>query len=394
MLKDLDSLKTVIKPEKVCIDNKIFKLHTKLTFILLVGFSLALTCKQYVGEPIECVVHKEPLSKEVMNSYCWIHSTFTVPKWIDGRIGKDVSHPGVSSYTDRDEIKYHSYYQWVCFVLFFQAVLFYIPRYLWKTWERGLIKNMLQSLGNPVLDEETRTKEKKKLAEYLYKSLRHHKSYAVRFFICEALNFVNVFGQIYLMDSFLGGEFTTYGYSVIGFSEMQPEDRGDPMSFVFPKVTKCTFHMFGASGSVQTIDSLCVLALNILNEKIYIFLFFWFGLLSIISGLELVYRACLFCSRTMRLCCLCYNAGFTHHKEIETITQKCDIGDCFILCQLSKNMDLLTFQELIGLVYERLIGKSDSTKKKNGALDQTKVNEEAVTTDYLKVSKECVVEIV
>lgn len=44
---------------------------------------------------------------------------------------------------------------------------------------------------------------------------------------------------------------------------------------VFPRVTKCTFHKFGASGTIQKHDALCVLALNILNEKIFIFLWFW-----------------------------------------------------------------------------------------------------------------------
>jgi hypothetical protein len=35
---------------------------------------------------------------------------------------------------DGDEIR-HAWYQWVCFVLFFQAVLCYFPHYLWKSWE-------------------------------------------------------------------------------------------------------------------------------------------------------------------------------------------------------------------------------------------------------------------
>lgn len=47
------------------------------------------------------------------------------------------------------------------------------------------------------------------------------------------------------------------------------------MDRVFPKVAKCTFHMSGASGSLETHDGLCVLPLNIFNEKIYIFLWFW-----------------------------------------------------------------------------------------------------------------------
>jgi len=47
---------------------------------------------------------------------------------------------------------------------------------------------------------------------------------------------VNVLGQIYFMDVFLGGEFTTYGSDVVRMSELEPGQRTDPMARVFPKV--------------------------------------------------------------------------------------------------------------------------------------------------------------
>jgi hypothetical protein len=43
------------------------------------------------------------------------------------------------------------------------------------------------------------------------------------------------------------------------------------------------------AGTIQKHDALCVLALNILNEKIFIFLWFWFIFLSVLSGLALLY---------------------------------------------------------------------------------------------------------
>lgn len=95
--------------------------------------------------------------------------------------------------------------------------------------------------------------------------------------------------NIFFVDLFLGGAFLTYGTDVIRFSNMNQENRTDPMIEVFPRVTKCTFHKYGPSGSIQKHDALCVLALNILNEKIYIFLWFWFIILAVLSGLSLVY---------------------------------------------------------------------------------------------------------
>ena len=56
-----------------------------------------------------------------MNTYCWIHSTYTIPSAFWKRIGFDVAHPGVDKTQDPLERRYHKYYQWVCFCLFFQV---------------------------------------------------------------------------------------------------------------------------------------------------------------------------------------------------------------------------------------------------------------------------------
>ena len=38
---------------------------------------------------------------------------------------------------------------------------------------------------------------------------------------------------------------------VIAFAERDQEDRLDPMIYIFPRMTKCTFHKFGSSGEVN-----------------------------------------------------------------------------------------------------------------------------------------------
>ena len=73
------------------------------------------------------------------------------------------------------------------------------------------------------------------------------------------LNFVNVIGQMYFVNFFLGGVFMTYGTDVLNFINMEDEDRSDPMMEVFPRVTKCTFHKYGSSGTIMKLDALCVL---------------------------------------------------------------------------------------------------------------------------------------
>lgn len=56
------------------------------------------------------------------------------------------------------------------------------------------------------------------------------------------------------------------------------------------QVTKCIFHKYGPSGTIQNHDALCIMALNIINEKIYVFLWYWYIILSVITGLGLLWR--------------------------------------------------------------------------------------------------------
>ena len=102
--------------------------------------------------------------------------------------------------------------------LFFIFILFYVE------------------LNLPIVEENTKLDRIQILIDYFTDTRHNHDSYTFRFFFCELLNFINVVGQIFFMDFFLGGEFTTYGSDVLAMSELPQEDRNDPMSAVFPKV--------------------------------------------------------------------------------------------------------------------------------------------------------------
>lgn len=238
-----------------------------------------------------------------------------------------------------------------------QAMLFYVPRYLWKTWEGGRIKMLVLDLNCPIVSDECKKDRKRLLIDYFTTNLHMQNFYAFRFFICEALNFVNVVGQIFFMDFFLDGEFSTYGSDVLKFTELEPEEREDPMARVFPKVTKCTFHKYGPSGSVQKFDGLCVLPLNIVNEKIYVFLWFWFIFLSVLTGVSLIYRVAVIVAPKVRLYLLRAQCKIAGSRQIETIANKCEIGDWFVLYQLGKNIDPLIFKEVISDLAKKLEGK-------------------------------------
>jgi len=225
--------------------------------------------------------------------------------------------------------------------------MFYIPRYLWKMWEGQKMRNLVLNLNNPILSDENRDKELNLLVEYLRRNLGNHTTYLYYFTFCEALNFFNVCFQMYLVDAFLGGTFSTYGLDVLRYSEMDQDDRNDPMIRVFPRMTKCTFHRYGSSGDVQRHDALCILPLNIINEKIYIFLWFWFVFLAILSGALMIYRLCILSLDQCRDRVLIGRAKLTDKDDILTVLSSGDAGDWFLLYMLCKNMDPLHYRELV-----------------------------------------------
>ena len=126
---------------------------------------------------------------EVMDTYCWIHSTFSVPGKDIGVLGEDVVYPGVGTIPPKDiedeQLRYHKYYQWVCFTLMFQAILFYIPRYLWKKWENGKIKMLVQNMNVPIVDSETKKDRISLIIDYFTVNRSNHQIYTMKFFFCE-----------------------------------------------------------------------------------------------------------------------------------------------------------------------------------------------------------------
>jgi hypothetical protein len=119
MLDIFRGLKNLIKVSHVHIDSTVFRLHYSITVMMLLAFSLIVTTRQYVGNPIDCI-HNKDVPEDVVNTYCWIHSTYTVPVAHASEYAEIVPFPGVTQSKGLPR-KYVKYYQWVCFCLFFQV---------------------------------------------------------------------------------------------------------------------------------------------------------------------------------------------------------------------------------------------------------------------------------
>lgn len=350
-------LKSLFKTSKIVIDNYVFQLHYRATFLVLFAFSLLVTGRQYFGDPIDCI-SKDDIPSDLLDTFCWIHTTFSVPSAWHKEVGKKVPYPGVDKFVKGDKKVHHAYYQWVCFVLFLQAVLFYVPRYFWRAMENERIKSLVMDLKSPVTKKEDREKSQKLLNEYLLMNKNRHNLYYCCYCFAEIMNFINVVGQMFLMNRFLDGEFSSYGHMVIQFTEWDWTARYDPMLKVFPRLTKCTFHRFGSSGDVQRHDAMCILPINIVNEKIYVFLWFWFVILAIVTGLTLVYRTLIFFSLKLRYKILQARSSLVDTDSLKTVVDKSSVGDWYLLYLLSKNINEHSFKDVLEEYTRNLEGRA------------------------------------
>lgn len=365
----------ILKKEKFCEpqpEGQIARFHYRGTTLIILAFCLLVTCTEWVSgtDSIINCLHHGAIPENVINTYCYIMGTFSVPKHYvdyDTEIGQEVAHTGVGPYTDDDYIEIKAYYQWVPFVLFLQAAMFYVPHLIYKMFEAGKLKLIIHGLHTWVIDDEDRHSKEGELAKYILETQGTHREWCLKIILAQMLYLVNVIGQIFFTDCFLGYEFSTYGVHAASFLEEKAENRVDPMSRVFPRMTKCTFRKFGPSGSIQKHDAQCVLPINIINEKIYVFLWFWFSLLAVMTVLNFLWTiGIIFAPRARKIIIkrkLWLNPTKNNLKiNVDLIVKSLDFADWKVVYHLLKNMDALVFAEFCEHLTEELQRAADREK--------------------------------
>ncbi|XP_063593185.1 innexin inx3-like isoform X2 [Penaeus indicus] len=113
---------------------------------------------------------------------------------------------------------------------------------------------------------------------------------------------------------------------------------------VFPdkaaeRVTKCTWHKFGASGSLQTHDALCVLPMNVMNEKTFLVLWFVQVATAAVCVAVLSSHLLLVASPALRNGLLSFLTHSETAKEpLLCVLHESDFGDWFLLFHLRSHV--------------------------------------------------------
>ncbi|XP_022214581.2 innexin inx6 [Drosophila obscura] len=374
-------LSKYLRQKTVRIYDPIFTLHSKCTIVILLTCTILLSAKQYFGEPILCISTSS--HKEYIQSYCWTMGTYILPT--ETNISTGLYLGGLPAATDRNRSGLHGlmardvqmfariiaiaegvgpekrgvtkrlylrYYQWVFMILLFQSLLFYLPSYLWKVWEGHRMTQLCCEVGGAIILEDTYRTRLQMLTKYFRSKFSSiHCCYAIKYTFCEMLNLLISILNFWLMDVVFNGFWQKYIHALAAIPVYDWQLWNMMTSRVFPKVAKCEMFVYGPSGSPSVLDILCVLPLNILNEKIFAVLYVWFLFIALLSGLNMLYRLILVCCCQLRLQLLRTHLRGMPKSHIREVLSTTGYGDWFVLMGVSINVNPTLFRELIEQLY-------------------------------------------
>jgi len=247
---------------------------------------------------------------------------------------------------------YHSYYQWIPYLLFLQSASFYLPYLLNKFSHDNRITRLIQDLQNVIPFHENRQDKIGDIHLYLQDFYGSHGFWATKLVLSDFMNLVNIIFNIFVVDWYLKGNFLTYGPRVLLFQLGGREKREDnPFSALFPKMTKCNLELFGPSGSIMNHDGLCVLPINVLNERIYFLLWFVFLSLLVMTIIEQIIWIFFVMNQRYRnkflLRWVLRDQEHQSHKEaraqLRRTLRKIGFGDWLLLYMIARNIDRAVF---------------------------------------------------
>ena len=82
-------------------------------------------------------------------------------------------------------------------------------------------------------------------------------------------------------------------FSTVFFKNFQDGAAKELLDIIFPRLSTCNFKSGALSGGNNEHSYLCVLAPNALTEKIFVILWFWYGLVALITSINLITIICM-----------------------------------------------------------------------------------------------------
>lgn len=298
-------------------DDYIDRLSRQYTVVLMVLFAFLVSTKQFVGSPINCWCPAEFTESHVdyTNAVCWVSNTHYLA--ITAVVPPEQLKNALPS---KQRI---SYYQWVPLILILQGLLSFIPCQLWRFLNKRSGINLSTIMDAAHVSSEAAYLEiREKAVRYVVNQMdrylmaqrdyrtgccvrvkhfvaklccvvggRLYGNYLITAYLfIKAVYIFNAVGQLFLLDLLLVRDFHLYGAFILE-RLLRGEDWAE--SEIFPRVTLCEYEMRSQSRLFYYVVQ-CALSINLFNEKIFFFVWFWFiflALASLINFFQWLFKA-------------------------------------------------------------------------------------------------------
>lgn len=174
-----------------------------------------------------------------------------------------------------------------------------------------------------------------------------HSIYAIHFYFCELLNLVMIIANMFLLEIVFRGFWFVYAPAIQMLFRRDLAGWSAATAILFPKQTICEHFIYGPSGSIQTKDFGCMLALNILNDKIFAFVWLWLLFMLVVSILNVIYSTVCLASVTFRMKVLRAQVRSMRTDQLIVVTNRAAFGEWFMLHQMGRNMHPIVFKDIM-----------------------------------------------
>ena len=220
--------------------------------------------------------------------------------------------------------------------------------------EHNRLQTMLMGLENEIVlggDESAKRETLETISEYITNYHTDHTPVVLKYYFCEFLNLVNIVLNIFLTHKFLGEKFLEFGLFFIGYLHKKTVNGGiqslSPMEIVFPRITICPIEYKGLGAFEDKFDALCILAVNNINEKIYLTLWFLYAITAFLTLFDFILRLLGLVFTPFTAIIFGRHLSKEDMNMTRTLRAMMTFGDWAFLNQMKKYMDPNTYLSLV-----------------------------------------------
>jgi len=351
------ALKGLFKKNDKCADTSNYLLTFSRTLgIMLVFFSILTTSKQFFGDPILCSKSAGAWSANMFNNYCFMTGTSSLKHMRRTEVlmpGEAHSGIATDSYKEEKTKVYHSYYQWIPFILFIQGVLFYIPYRVWKNIVGERVTKLIAKVSKDPLCETSIDEQVEGLGRFIAANPMYFNHFARKRFFVDLSVLLLAILQMYLLDWVFDGQYFQLGYSFYRWKNAWSQYL-IIVDEMFPLVTSCTASFINTGGTITPDSGNCVMSINILNQKIFVISWLLHVALVAAAVLVLIWSLLLSVTPIIRFAMLRSRVSAVHTHMLRRVDTSCSYGQYVLLIILSQNMESVQFDALIEQIASHL----------------------------------------